>query len=100
MARTGFYHDSTDYDVLSAFYQFFLGAFAEAPTVDNNGDALRVGSLYYNTTDLAMYVWDGSVWVAQTLSADGSVTNLVTLTQAEYDAIVSPDASTLYIITA
>lgn len=27
------------------------------------------------------------------------VTNIVSLTQAEYDAIVSPDASTLYIIT-
>jgi hypothetical protein len=27
------------------------------------------------------------------------ITNAVSLTQAEYDAIVSPDASTLYVIT-
>ena len=28
------------------------------------------------------------------------VTNIISLTQAEYDAIVSPDASTFYVITA
>jgi hypothetical protein len=28
------------------------------------------------------------------------VTNIISLTQAEYDAIVSPDANTFYVITA
>ena len=28
------------------------------------------------------------------------ITNIMSLTQAEYDAIVSPDAATFYVITA
>lgn len=28
-----------------------------------------------------------------------AITNIMSLTQAEYDAIVSPDAATLYVIT-
>lgn len=31
-------------------------------------------------------------------SSDGSVTDIITLTQAEYDGLGSPDATTLYII--
>ena len=34
------------------------------------------------------------------ISGADAITNLVSLTQAEYDAIVTPDAATLYIITA
>ena len=40
----------------------YLGAKATAPTVDNDGDALLTGALYWNSTSDEMYVWNGSAW--------------------------------------
>lgn len=42
----------------------YLGAKASDPTVDNDGNALVGGSLYFNTTTQAMKVYTGSAWVA------------------------------------
>ena len=60
-------------------------------TVDNDGDALVAGSLYYNTTDNVMKVYTGSAWVAAfvsggsfaalsgaTFTGDVTVPNLIT----------------------
>jgi hypothetical protein len=48
--------------VYDDFDDRYLGDKASAPTVDNDGDALAVGALYFNTTGGAMYVWNGSSW--------------------------------------
>ena len=48
--------------VYDNFDDRYLGDKASAPTVDNDGDALAVGALYFNTTGGAMYVWNGSSW--------------------------------------
>jgi hypothetical protein len=50
-------------DQVEGFESLYLGAKATAPTVDNEGNPLVVGALYFNTTDDTMYVWDGSIWV-------------------------------------
>ena len=42
----------------------FLGAKSSNPSVDNDGDALATGALYFNTTDDNMRVWNGSAWQA------------------------------------
>jgi len=50
---------------LSAYDNFddrYLGVKTSDPTVDNDGDALVAGSLYFNSTDQAMKVYDGSNW--------------------------------------
>lgn len=44
------------------FDKRYLGPKATAPTVDNQGNALVPGALYWNTTTPAMYVWTGSAW--------------------------------------
>ena len=44
------------------FQSLYLGAKAEAPTTDNEGNPLIQGALYFNTTDGEMYVWAGSAW--------------------------------------
>lgn len=52
---------------LSAFDNFddrYLGSKASAPTVDNDGDALVAGQLYFDTSDNEMKVYTGSAWVA------------------------------------
>ena len=59
---------------LAAFDNFddkYLGAKASDPTVDNDGDALVAGALYFNTTSGVMHVYTGSAWVAAYVSATG-----------------------------
>jgi len=53
-------------DAQNAWLEFnalYLGAFAVAPTVDNEGDPLQVGALYWNTGSNTIFAWDGTVWV-------------------------------------
>jgi hypothetical protein len=42
----------------------YLGAKSSAPTVDNDGNALLTGAMYFNSTGGIMSVWSGSAWVA------------------------------------
>jgi hypothetical protein len=42
----------------------YLGDKASDPTLDNDGNALLTGALYFNTTSDAMKVYDGAAWVA------------------------------------
>jgi hypothetical protein len=51
---------------LAAYDNFddrYLGAKTTDPTLDNDGDALIAGALYFNSVDGAMRVYTGSVWV-------------------------------------
>jgi hypothetical protein len=50
---------ATTYD---NFDDRYLGAKASAPTLDNDGDALATGAIYWNSVDNAMYAWTGSEW--------------------------------------
>ena len=62
------------------FDDTYLGSFASDPTVDNDGDALVQGALYFNTTANEMRVYDGGNWIAAS-SAGG-----VSLILYEYTA--------------
>jgi hypothetical protein len=44
------------------FDDTYLGAKASDPTVDNDGDALNAGDLYFNTTSNVLKYYDGSAW--------------------------------------
>ena len=55
--------------VLDAFDDRYLGAKAVAPTLDNDGNALATGALYYDTALAGMYVWTGSAWTLSALAA-------------------------------
>jgi hypothetical protein len=46
------------------FDDTYLGAKASDPTVDNDGDALNAGDLYFNTTSNVLKYYDGSSWNA------------------------------------
>lgn len=55
----------------------YLGQKSSAPTVDNDGNALIDGALYYNTVDNKMYVYDlgTTTWLEiETNIGDGTVT--------------------------
>jgi hypothetical protein len=50
--------------LLDNFDDVYLGAKANDPTLDNDGDALNAGDLYYNTTSGNLKYYTGSVWIA------------------------------------
>ena len=58
---------------LDSFDDRYLGAKASDPTVDNDGNALVSGALYFNTTDDVMKVYTGSAWVAAYASLTGAL---------------------------
>ena len=74
---------------LAAFDSFddrYLGAKSSDPTLDNDGDPLAAGMLYYNTSTEVMKVYTGSSWVAAYVSgsdfvplAGGTMTGALTL---------------------
>ena len=54
----------------------YLGAKAADPTVDNDGDPLITGALYFNTTDGDMRVYNGSAFI-NVVSSLGNLANVV-----------------------
>jgi len=60
----------------SAFDNFddtYLGSKTSNPTVDNDGDALVAGALYFNSTSNEMRVYDGANWIAATSAGNVSL---------------------------
>ena len=59
---------------LAAFDNFddkYLGEKSSDPTVDNDGDPLQAGMLYFDTTNNVMKVYTGSAWTAAYVSGTG-----------------------------
>jgi len=50
---------ATTYD---NFDDRYLGAKSVAPSVDNDGNALITGALYWNSVSATMFAWTGSAW--------------------------------------
>jgi hypothetical protein len=50
---------ATTYD---NFDDRYLGAKSSAPSVDNDGNALITGALYWNSVSATMFAWTGSAW--------------------------------------
>jgi hypothetical protein len=50
---------ATSYD---DFDDRYLGAKSSAPTLDNDGNALQVGAIYWNSVANAMFAWTGTEW--------------------------------------
>jgi hypothetical protein len=73
---------------LAAYDNFddrYLGSKTSDPTLDNDGNALAAGSLYFNSVSGAMKVYTGSAWVAAYISGAGylaSANNLSDLASA------------------
>lgn len=79
--------------IFDNFDDIYLGAKASDPTVDNDGNALTVGALYYNTTTSSLKIWTGSAWNPAAFDVGGGVvssfntrTGDVTLTSGDVTA--------------
>jgi hypothetical protein len=49
----------------------YLGAKSSDPSVDNDGNALQTGALYYNSSSTDLKVWNGSAWEVAAVSTTG-----------------------------
>ena len=58
---------ATSYD---EFDDRYLGSKSVPPTLDNDGNALITGALYWNSVSNAMFVWSGSAWGSISSTAD------------------------------
>lgn len=67
-----------------AFDDRFLGAHSSNPTVDNDGDALVAGALYFNTSNNILRVYNGTTWNDTVVDASSF------LTQQQTDALYEP----------
>ena len=54
------------------FDDIYLGAKASAPSLDNDGNALATGALYFNTVSNTMFVYSGSSWAAAGSAVNGT----------------------------
>jgi len=53
-----------------SFDDRYLGPKSTAPSVDNDGNALLTGALYWNTVSNAMLAWDGTAWASISSTSD------------------------------
>jgi len=83
---------ATTYD---NFDDRYLGDKASDPTLDNDGNALLTGALYFNTTSDAMKVYTGSSWAAVAPTATS-----VTVSQISDLTATAADINTLDGITS
>jgi hypothetical protein len=58
---------ATTYD---NFDDRYLGAKSTAPSLDNDGNALITGALYWNSVSATMFAWTGSAWGSISSTAD------------------------------
>ena len=56
------------------FDDTYLGAFSSNPTLDNDGNALTTGDLYFNTVSNELRVYNGATWQAAALTAASFLT--------------------------
>jgi hypothetical protein len=66
---------ATTYD---EFDDRYLGAKSTPPTVDNDGNALIVGAIYWNSVSNAMFAWTGTEW--------GSISSTAAIFRYRYTA--------------
>jgi len=68
-----------------SFDDRYLGVKTSDSTVDNDGNALLVGALYWNSATSVFKVWSGSVWITN-LTSNQFGTNVATFLQTPSSA--------------
>jgi hypothetical protein len=81
--------------VYDSFDDRYLGAKASDPTLDNDGNTLLVGALYWNTASNVMKAWSGTVWENITTVTAG--TEQFTATQDQMSITVSGTYTYVYV---
>ena len=80
---------------LDSFDDRYLGSKTSNPTLDNDGNALVTGALYYNSTDGEMRVYDGSQWIAASAASQAILTKYKYIATAGQTTFSGTDANSL-----
>lgn len=59
--------------LVDSFNDVYLGAKSSDPALDNDGNALQTGALYFNTSAAEMRIYTGSAWAAAYVTSGGFV---------------------------
>lgn len=79
--------------------EIFLGTKASDPIVDNQGNPLVVGVMYFNTTSGTLRIWSGTAWSLGAFSVAGAVVSVngrdgaVEIVNTDITAAVGKDLS-------
>lgn len=82
-----------------AFDDRYLGDKASDPTLDNDGNALLTGALYFNTVSNEMRVYSGSAWLVAYVPSTGLSDHLSDPTAAHAASAISYNGSTNLVAT-
>lgn len=74
--------------LVNSFDDMYLGAKSTNPTVDNDGDSLQKGALYFNTTSDSLRVYTGTAWDTAVVSLNGVLLTLNNLSDID-DVVVA-----------
>ena len=66
-----------------AFDDRYLGDKASDPAVDNDGDALLTGAIYWNTTDSGLKIYTGSAWTTAAFDTSGALVSANNLSDVD-----------------
>ena len=81
---------------LDNFDDRYLGPKSSDPTVDNDGNPLVTGALYYRTTaPLGMKVYDGAAWIEASAAQQAALVSYEYVATAAQTTFSGPDANTL-----
>lgn len=74
---------------LDSFDDRYLGAKESPPTLDNDGNALLVGALYFDIPDQSIYTWGGTEWIRAGASVIETITQDLVYTASEGQTVFS-----------
>jgi hypothetical protein len=83
-----------------SFDDRYLGAKSSDPSVDNDGNTLLTGAIYWNSTSSVMKVWSGSAWVSYNPAisylalSGGTMTGAITFAAGQFGTNVNTFLST------
>lgn len=85
---------------LDNFDDRYLGSKSSAPTVDNDGNALVAGALYFNngtivSDDKGMWVYDGGTWIAASAASQAILVRYKYVATAAQTTFTGADANGL-----
>jgi hypothetical protein len=83
-----------------SFDDRYLGSKTSDPSVDNDGNALVTGALYFNSTAGEMRIYDGSVWIAASSASIETMNKFkFTATASQTEFTGTDDQSTTLALT-